>query len=250
MPAEGGRLRWWAVLLWLFLWQMGSMALGSSLLLVSPVRVILRLWELCPTPAFWRAVLFTLLRITGGFFAALFTGTLLAVLAHRWRRMEELLLPAMAAVKTVPVASFIILALLCVSSKNLSLLISFLMVLPVVYTNALTGLCAVDRQLLEMAQVFRLPLLRRLRYLYLPALWPYLTSACTVGAGLSWKAGVAAEVIGLPDGSIGERLYQAKVYFDTPDLFAYTLTVVLLSAAFEKLLRLLLRRWETALGRL
>ena len=159
----------------------------------------------------------------------------LAALSARFTVVRELLAPAMLAIKSVPVASFIILALILFSSKNLAALISFLMVLPVLYTNVLTGIQSADPQLMEMAQVFRLSPARRVRYLYLPQVMPYFRSGCTVALGLCWKAGIAAEVIGIPKGSIGEHLQQAKVYLDIPDLFAWTLVIVLASLAFEKL---------------
>ena len=56
----------------------------------------------------------------------------------------------------------------------------------------------------------------------------------TIGLGLCWKSGIAAEVIGIPDGSIGESLYNAKIFLNTPDLFAWTLVIVIVSLAFEK----------------
>lgn len=125
----------------------------------------------------------------------------------------------MAAVKAVPVASFIILILIWVPSRNLSIVISFLMVLPVIYTNVLNGIRSTDPKLLEMARVFRIPLFRRIRYIYLSQLLPFLRTGFSLSLGLCWKAGVAAEVIGIPKGSIGEKLYEAKVYLETPDLF-------------------------------
>ena len=90
-----------------------------------------------------------------------------------------------------------------------------------------------------MAKLFRVPFARRLRGVYLPSAMPYLRSGMNIAIGLCWKSGVAAEVIGMPSGSIGEKLYQAKVYLETPDLFCWTLTIVLLSVGCEKLLSLL-----------
>ena len=58
--------------------------------------------------------------------------------------------------------------------------------------------------------------------------------------GICWKSGVAAEVIGLPDGSIGDALYRAKITLSTGELFAWTFVIILLSAGFEKLLLALL----------
>lgn len=243
-------VRLWAVLFWLAVWQLGSMALNQQILLVSPLRVIVRLSELAVTARFWRAAGYTLLRITAGFLLGAAAGTVFAALSARFKRAEELLAPLMLAVKSVPVASFIILALILFSSRNLAVLISFLIVLPVLYGNVLGGIRASDRQLLEMARVFDIPRQRTIRYIYVPQVFPYFRSACASAIGLSWKSGVAAEVIGMPQGSIGERLQQAKVYLDTPDLFAWTLVIVLLSMAFEKLFLALLKAAGKALERM
>ena len=140
-----------------------------------------------------------------------------------------------AAVKAVPVASFIILALVWLDSRSLSFFISALMVFPPVYLNVLEGLRAADTRLLEMAQVFQVPFWRRAWGIYLPQVLPYFRSAAALGAGLCWKAGAAAEVIGLQAGTIGERLYTAKIYLQTPDLFAWTAVIVALSAGLGRL---------------
>ena len=132
--------------------------------------------------------------------------------------------------------------------QDLSIFISFLMVLPLVWSNVHEGLCAQDRQLLEMARVFRVPWKRRVRMIYLPAVEPFLLAGCTTSLGMSWKAGVAAEVIGVVGGSLGERLYDAKIYLMTADLLAWTVVIVALSAGFEKLVLWLLRRILRRIG--
>ena len=146
----------------------------------------------------------------------------------------------MGAVKAAPVASFVVLALLLVGSKNLSVLISFLMVLPVFYTNILTGLSSVEPERFEAADVFGMLRRDRFRFIYLPYVTPFALSACEVGIGIAWKAGVSAEVIGIAAGSIGEKIYEAKLYLDTAQLFAYTLVVILISLFFEWLAKKLL----------
>ena len=230
-----------AVVFWLCVWQLASMMIGQRLLLASPLQVCRALLALLPTAAFWQRALFSAARIAGGFLLALAAGAACAVLAAVFRWAEALLRPLMLAVKAVPVASFIILALLWLrGTGGLSVFISFLMVLPVVYENVLAGIRAADGALLEMAAVFRVPLWRRVRALYAPAVLPYFRSACAVGLGLCWKSGVAAEVIGISGGSIGEALYNAKLLFATDELLAWTVVIVLLSLAFERLfLRLL-----------
>ena len=240
-------IRLWAIVVWLIVWQIASICIGSDILLVSPVHVLMRLAQMTTEAIFWRSIGFTLLRIAAGFFLAWLLGCLLAVLAFTFVRVRELLAPLMLTIKSVPVASFIILALIWFSSRNLAILISFLMVLPIIYTNVLDGLRAVDGKLLEMARVFRIPPLRRMRFIYLPQVMPFMLTGCRVGLGLCWKAGVAAEVIGMPRGSIGERLQQAKVYLDTPDMFAWTVVIVLISVIFEKLVLALLKAFARQL---
>ena len=148
--------------------------------------------------------------------------------------METLLRPYILAIQTVPVASFIVIALLWLSSRRISAFIAFLMVLPVLYANALQGIREADPQLLEMARVFRLSGMRRVRCIILPSLAPYLKSACHVALGLCWKAGVAAEVMAVANRSVGGMLYDAKVYLETSDLFAWTVLLVAVSILFEK----------------
>ena len=230
-----GKIRLWAVCVWLLVWQGAAMALGQELLLASPVSALLRLCALAATPPFWAAVAGSALRILGGFLLACVLAIACAAMAGRFVRVRELLLPLVAAVKTVPVVSFIILALVWVSPKNLSLLIAALMVFPVVYGSVLEGISQTDGKLLEMARVFRVPFFRQFCGIYLPQVLPYFRAAVSLGLGLCWKAGVAAEVIGLPRGTIGEGLYTAKIYLETADLFAWTAVIVAVSVVFERL---------------
>ena len=224
-----------AVLFWLAVWQCAAMAVGQEVFLVSPVQAVRTLLQLLPQAEFWQRVGFSSGRILLGFGLGVAVSIVLAVAAQAWHTADVLLAPVLQLVKATPVASFIILALVWVRGSALSVLISFLMVLPVVYTNTLAGIRETDARLLEMAAVFRVPPAKRVRYLYVPAALPYFRSACTVGLGLCWKSGVAAEVIGLPNGSIGDALYRAKITLSTGELFAWTFVIILLSAAFEKL---------------
>ncbi len=220
--------------LWLIFWQLLSVLVHNSIMLVGPLEALRALWALLPSADFWYSVAGSFVRITIGFLSAFVMGVLLGSLAYRVTLLAEILEPFMLFLKSVPVASFVILALIWAGSENLSVVISFLVVLPVIYVNTIAGLKSTDRKLLEMAVVFRMPWWRRVRYIYIPALLPFLLGGCRIAIGMSWKSGAAAEVIGLPKHSVGEHLYMAKIYLETADLFAWTFVVIVLSAAFEK----------------
>ncbi len=230
-----------AACFWIFVWELASIGIGEELFLASPFAVLKTLLVLVWSLDFWSTILFSSLRIIIGFLAALLSGTLLAILAYRLRLIEELISPLMRIIKAMPVASFIILALVWINSKNLSVLISFLMVLPMIYSSVAQGLKSTDEKLLEMAQVFRLGPWKKAIAIYIPSVKPFFLTAVTVGLGFCWKAGIAAEVIGHPAGTIGIKLYEAKLYLMTKELLAWTVVIILISVLFEKVVVLLLR---------
>lgn len=235
------------LLFWLAVWQAADLMIDNTIVFVGPMDVIRSFLVLLPDPEFWLSIARSFGRISLGFLAAFLSGILIGSLAFRYRIIKDLLDPLILLIKSVPVASFVILALIWIGSENLAVFISFLVVLPILYVNTITGLKQADRKLLEMAEVFSVGLAGRIRFIYLPALFPYLTSSCLVALGMSWKSGIAAEVIGIPSQTIGENLYMAKIYLSTADLFAWTIVIILVSALFEKIFLRLLRAFFACL---
>ncbi len=234
-----------ASLFWLFIWQVASHLFAHtpvSILIVSPIQVVIHLWHQLATSAFWFAVFTSTLRILTGYAIGLISALILAYLSHRSKLIHLLLKPLMTTIKTIPVASFIILVLIFFNTQQLVLIISMLMVLPIFYVQILHGRQAVDPQLLEMAQIFACSRINRWRYILCPELKTHFMAASTVALGLVWKAGIAAEVIGLVSGSIGEKLQQSKLYFDMLDLFSWTIVILILSALSEWMISKL---WKT-----
>ncbi len=237
---QAEKIKPWAVVLALVIWQIVAVVINQRILIVSPITVVAKLWEIMRTADFWGAVSFSFVRIVGGFLLGLSCGVVLAVAASYFSFVRNFLAPFMLTIKSIPVVSFVILALIWFSSKNLAILISFLMVLPIVYTSTLEGIRHTDKNLLEMAQTFRITKVKKLRYIYFFEVFPFFVSGVKVALGLSWKSGIAAEVIGIPEHSIGENLFNAKIFLDTPSLFAWTIVIVIISALYEKLFLFLL----------
>lgn len=220
-------------LFWLTVWQIVSLILHNNIILVGPLETAKALGTLIFTETFWNSILSSFARIGIGFFCAFLAALCLAVLSYRFSLIEEFLNPLILLMKSIPVASFIILALIWIGSENLSIFISASVVFPNIYINTLAGLHSADPNLLEMAQVFHFRPLSKIKYIYRPSLMPYLISASKTALGMSWKSGVAAEVIGVPSSSIGEQLYLAKIYLSTADLFAWTVVIICVSLLFE-----------------
>ncbi len=231
-----------SIVIALCVWHLASILIDSEILLVSPIKVLKRFWELIFEAEFLSALGFTFKRITLGFFGGFICGSILALFAGKFKVVETLLWPYMMTIKSVPVASFVVIALIWLTGSNLSVFISFLMVLPIVYTNILEGIRSIDPKLTETADVFKMSFWRRLKFIWLPSLKPFVLSAVKLSVGLGWKSGVAAELIGYPQGSVGEALYYSKLYLETADLFAWTVAIVTVSVLFDKLLVFLLKK--------
>ena len=222
---------------WLGLWQAASMLVGQELLIPSPLTVFYRLLALGQTTYFWRSIAATLLRILVGYLLGIVIGTLLGALTWRFGFARRLLHPLLMIVRSTPVSSFIILVLLWIATDLVPVFISLLMVLGIFWQNIFEGLDSLDHDLLEMTRVYRFSFSQRLRAFYLPSLRPFFSSAALASLGLAWKSGVAAEVLCHPKFSMGKALYNAKIYLETSDLFAWTAMIILLSMLLEKLVR-------------
>ena len=231
-----------SVLFALLVWQIACMAVGNELLLASPLNVVRTLFGIIKEPDFWKTTAGSSLRIIEGFLAAFAAGLILGAAASRYSAVRVLLKPFMVTIRSVPVASFIILSLIWMNSRQLASFVCFAACLPLVCSNVLEGLTNVDISQKEAAQILGAGWLKTVRSIMIPNIGPYLLSAASTGCGTAFKAGVAAEVVAVVSGSIGEQIYMSKIYFETARLFAWTLVIVLLSFAFEKLFCLILKK--------
>lgn len=238
-----------AIFVAILLWQLLAMKLDQKLLLATPVDVAKTLGVLVKSQEFYSAVAYSMGRILFGLLIGAAVGTACALLAGRWHFMEVLFWPYFSAMKATPVASVVILCLVWLSGRRLSVFIVFLVVTPVIYTNILAGIKNLDLKMKDMARVFGINGLRRLLYVYLPELKTYIIAAFALATGMAFKAGIAAEVIGTPGGSVGKMLYNAKVYLETPELFAWTLVIIVLSVVVEQVILGLVKRMFAGLQR-
>lgn len=227
---------------WIAVWQIAASVLGREVILPAPLTVLRRFAALVQTAPFWRSTVFSLLRIMSGYLAGVLFGVLLGAAMYFVKPVRVLFAPFLTVVKSTPVASFILIAYYIITDTAIPVFITFLMVLPMIAACVFTALSETDKPLLEMTKVYRFSFGKTLRTLYIPTVMPHFAGQALTALGLGWKAGIAAEVLCTPRDSIGGHLYDAKVYFDSTDTFAYTLLIVLISLALERLLKLLTAR--------
>lgn len=233
---------------WLAIWQLLDVIIDNRLVLAGPIRVAQALVEQIGQPDFWVICGASFGRIALGFLLSFVVGFLLALMSCRHRLFRDFVDPIISLLRTIPVASFIILLLIWVGNQALTVFLAFFIVLPLIYTNMVTGFESVDRQMLEMAHVYGLSRWRTFLYIYRPAFMPLLMSSTKISLGMTWKSGIMAEVLATPKPSIGKEMATARTFLDTPDLLAWTVVVMVLSFLFEKAFMELLKHANRPLG--
>lgn len=226
---------------WLAVWVLVAGLVAQPLILPGPGAVVVALLRLVCDASTWAILVGSGVRILGGLALAAVCGGVLAGVSVRSRTFARLVAPALSFVKATPVACVVVLLLIWLGSARVSIAAVFLMALPGVYFSLVEGLVQADKPL---EQMFRLHGVRGWR-LFCAHTWrevlPFVLSCARAVIGMSWKAGVAAELIGMAVGTVGERIYQAKLLIETADLLAWTVLVVAASWACERVLVWLLR---------
>ena len=228
-------------IIWILIWQIVAVIVGEELLLPTPLSVSIRLFELALTSDFYKTIFYSLFRILIGMIFGTFIGIVGGVLSARFRIIKDFFSPVLAVVRSIPVASFIILLVLWISRDSTPLIIALMMVTPIVWINVESGIANTDPALLEMAKVYKMSPWAKIKNIYIPAVAPYFIAALRSSLGMAWKAGIAAEVLLQPIISIGKMISDSKITLETTDLFAWTVVVVILSVLIERAMILIFK---------
>lgn len=224
------------VLIWILIWQIASMMTGLELLLASPVAVLRTIVNMLVTKQFYIIIMHSMFNIGSGLLAGIFIGILLGICAGRYKAVADFIEIPLQLMKALPVAAFIILLLMWFGSRNVSRIISAMVVIPMITTGVTEGITHTDIRLIHMAQVYDMSMFNRFRYVYMTGVYPYLKAQLKIALGMCFKAGISAEIIGLVSDTIGTSMYYAKLYLLSSELFAWSIVVIVISCVVEKII--------------
>ena len=225
-----------SVILYMAVWKILSLFIGREIILPPPETVFTQILRLFTTGNVMNQVLPTVVRGMAGFGLSLVCGIICGLAAGRSDRVRWFLNPLIISIRSIPVLSLILLAIIWFRTDLVPVFICFLVVFPIITGSVSTGVKQVDQELLEMARIYRKSPGEILKAVYLPSLLPYVSSGISSGLGLTWKSVVAAEVLSMPSRGMGTAMQSAQLQLDTAVLFSWTVLVVLLSALFDLLI--------------
>lgn len=226
---------------WVVIWEIIALIINRELYLPSPYSAFLALINLIKTKTFWIIIVMSIFRVIAGFLVATVIGIITGIACGLNQFLYDLFYPLVTAIKSTPVMSFIIIALIWFSSGNVPIFICFLMCYPIFWISIVEGMRQVNKKYLQMANLYNVKKRYIISQIYIPTIEPYLTAGMLSALGLGWKVVVAAEVLSHPKYAIGSYLHNAKIYLESDQLFAWTIVVVFLSMLFETILGKLIR---------
>ncbi len=231
-----------SILFWIFLWHLISLKINNIIFLPSPLEVFKTLFNLLKEREFWESIFYSSLDISKGFLLGIFFGIVLAVLTYKFKIFKDIFEIPLNLIQSSPLVSLVILILVWFNSSELPIIVVTSMVLPNIYYGTISGLERIDKKTLEMAKVFNIKIIKRIKYIYIKEILESLKSNIIIASSLAWKSGISAEFLGSVKNTIGERLYYSKIYLDTSGLFAWTLTIILLSKLFYLIIKIAINR--------
>lgn len=231
------------------LWAATAAYTGSDLLVPSIGKTFEGVGQLFGQKQTYVDIACTLLRALRGFVLSFAIALILAVVAAFFKPFAKIFAPIVAVLRSVPTMSVILLCLLWTNTQIAPVVVTVLIIFPLLYTAFYSAMTGVDKKLVEMARVYKVPFVTRLTKLYIPSMLPGLFSAVRSTLSLTVKLTIAAEVLAQTRNSIGVDMQLANLYLDTPLLIAWTLIAVVLGAVLELAvygLGKLCTRWKNA----
>lgn len=235
-----------SILALLLVWKLLAVYWNQELIMPSPETTLVTMWQVIQADGFWQSVGYTLGRGLLGFVISCAVGVLAGFAAGFSPPVMWLLQPWVTVIRTIPVMSVIILAIIWFRTDIVPIFVTFLMIFPIIYSNVLSGIKNIDNRLLEMAHIYRVRPRRIMTELYFPAILPYLMAGASNAMGITWKVIIAAEILSQPRFAIGTNLMVAKIDLETARVFAWTAVAIAISFILEYGLNTLenrLKKW-------
>lgn len=225
------------MILILAVWEIISLIINAPLILPGVPAVGKEIIRLCSSGNFWLNFLYSFARIIISFLISVILGFLLGCLSGLVPVFKTLLEIPVSAMRATPVISVILIALFWFKSNTVPVFVCVLMALPIVITGVSNGFSQVDKKLLEMAEVYKLSLMKTFFAVKLPSVMPFFLNAIVQSFGLCWKVVIAGEVMCIPKKGLGSLMQVSQVHLETATVIAATVILVTVSFAMEQSLK-------------
>lgn len=220
-------------------WAIFAKAKDNPLVLPMPDVVLQRFFTLGASLDFWKEVGATLLRTLICFITSFVLALLFASLAGLWKPFNKIMSPIVAVLRAVPTVAAILIMYAFFRNDTMAILVGFLIAFPIMYSAFYTAIISVDKDLLEMAKVYKIKPFDKVRSIYLPSIEGCLFDTSRSSISLTLKIIVASEILTNISVSIGGSIQVAYASFEIEYLLARTLVAIVFSLVLEWLVSII-----------
>ncbi|MCH7539917.1 MAG: ABC transporter permease [Proteobacteria bacterium] len=234
-----------SIVLLVALWQVAAAAMDDSRLLPGPVAVLDVLVRDIGDGELPYHVGVTLARVAASFVLAMTIGIAIGIAMGRAKTLDRFFDSWLILFLNIPALVTIILAYVWFGLVEAAAIGAVAInKIPTVVVTVREGTRALERDYMEMAEVFRVGQWRQLQQVVLPQLYPFLMAAARSGLALIWKIVLVVELLGRSNG-VGFQLYLFFQLFDVASILAYTIAFVAVIQTIELTLMRPVERWAT-----
>ncbi|MCK5029285.1 MAG: ABC transporter permease subunit [Bacteroidales bacterium] len=219
------------------IWKIASVFYNSELILPSPESTLLTTVKLLSSKGFLLIISATILRGIAGFAISFILGVSLGVFAGINSSFNAFLKPILVTIRSTPVISLILLALIWFNVETVAIFIAFLTMFPFICTNVIDGIKNIDPELIEMSTIYKVDKIKIIKEVYLPAITPFIFSGVSSAMGFGWRAVIIGEVLSQPQFGIGTFMQTAQTFLLVNEVIAWTIIAIIISYLFELIIR-------------
>lgn len=230
------------VLLLIAGWEGLSRSFRTPHILPGPLETLSALIQVAGTAGFLPTLGATLIRGIIGFLLALGAAVIIGIPTGLFSSVEAGFKPVLITLRSTPVVSIILLALIWFRSDEVPVFIGFLTMFPILTINISQGIQETDPGLIRMANLYKIKMHRILREIYWPSILPFVFSGLSTAIGFGWRSVIIGEVLSQPRYGIGSMMQDAQSYLLVAEVIAWTIIAILISAVFEFVIRMIEKR--------
>ncbi|WP_333657100.1 ABC transporter permease [Tissierella praeacuta] len=220
----------------IIIWILLSKFIDNEIIFPTIKSTFVNFIQIIKNPNFITIISYSILRSLIGFIISLFLAIIIGIFSSVSKTIYYLMIPIINFLSSVPTMAIIILAIIWLNNELVPIFVGFIMVFPILYETVLKGILNIDKDIIAMAQIYKVDKLTIIKDIYIPSIFINLSNVSSSTLGINLKMVIAGEVLSQPKYAIGSNLQLQKMYLNTSGIFAWIIIILFIAKLFEYIL--------------
>ncbi|MEY8416648.1 ABC transporter permease subunit [Tissierella praeacuta] len=220
----------------IIIWILLSKFIDNEIIFPTIKSTFVNFIQIIKNPNFITIISYSILRSLIGFIISLFLAIIIGIFSSISKTIYYLMIPIINFLSSVPTMAIIILAIIWLNNELVPIFVGLIMVFPILYETVLKGILNIDKDIIAMAQIYKVDKLTIIKDIYIPSIFINLSNVSSSTLGINLKMVIAGEVLSQPKYAIGSNLQLQKMYLNTSGIFAWIIIILFIAKLFEYIL--------------